>query len=99
MEKFIQFLDEGRRNVLHAFDMDETLLAHSPRHLKIHVRDHQGNLLRSLTNQEFNKYKLKPGENYDFKEFKSAKTLGRSATPIRPMINKLNHLKRRGFRS
>jgi len=99
MERFIEFLEEGRRNVLHAFDMDETLLAHNPRHLKIHVRDHQGNLIRSLTNQEFNKYKLKPGENYDFKEFRSAKTLGRSASPIRPMINRLNRLKRQGFRT
>jgi len=99
MKSFTEFLDEGRSNVLHAFDMDETLLAHDHKHLKIHVRDAQGKLIRSLTNQEFNKYKLKPGEHYDFKDFKSAKILGQSAQPIKPMINRLNNLKRRGFKT
>lgn len=99
MQGFVEFLDEGRRDVLHAFDMDETLLAHDKRHLKIHVRDGQGNLIRSLTNQEFNKYKLKPGEKFDFKDFRSSRVLGRSAHPIRKMIDKLNGLKRRGFRT
>jgi hypothetical protein len=99
MRSFREYLDEGLKGVLHAFDMDETLLAHDPKHLKIHVRDSRGKLIRSLTNQEFNKYKLKPGEHFDFKEFRSAKILGKSAHPIRPMINRLNNLKKRGFKT
>lgn len=99
MKSFREYLEEGINTTAHLFDMDETLVAHDPRHLKIHVRDNQGKLVRSLTNQEFNKYKLKPGEHYDFKDFKSAKVLGKSAHPIHSMINRLNRLKRRGFRT
>jgi len=99
MKRFLEFLEEGKRNVLHAFDMDETLLAHDSKHLKIHIRDNNNHLIRSLTNQEFNRYKLKPGEHYDFKDFRSAKVLGRSAHPIHTMINKLNNLKKRGFKT
>jgi len=99
MKSFIEFLEEGLSKKLFAFDMDETLLAHDPKHLKVHIRNSEGKLLKSLTNQEFNKYKLKPGEHYDFKDFRSAKVLGRSAHPIRPMINKMNQLKRRGFKT
>lgn len=99
MGSFTKFLSEGRKDVLHAFDMDETLLAHDPKHLKVHVRDSQGKLIKSLTNQEFNRYKLKPGEHFDFKDFRSAKVLSKSAHPIKPMINRLNALKRRGFKT
>lgn len=99
MLRFSEFLAEGMRKVLHAFDMDETLLAHDPKHLKIHVKDSSGKTVKSLTNQEFNKHKLKPGEQYDFKDFKSAKVLGKSAHPIHSMINKLNNLKKRGFKT
>ena len=99
MLSFSNFLFEGLNRKLTIFDMDETLLAHDPKHLKVHIRDAQGKLLKSLTNQEFNKYKLKPGEHYDFKDFRSAKVLGRSAHPIQPMINKMNQLKRRGFKT
>lgn len=99
MLSFSNFLAEGLNRKLTIFDMDETLLAHDPKHLKVHVRDNQGKLLKSLTNQEFNKYKLKPGEHFDFKDFRSAKVLGQSAHPIKPMINRLNQLKRRGFKT
>jgi hypothetical protein len=99
MKSFTEFLEEGMSKKLFAFDMDETLLAHDPKHLKVHIRDAQGKLIKSLTNQEFNKYKLKPGEHYDFKDFRSAKVLGRSAHPIQPMINKMNNLKKRGFKT
>lgn len=100
MLSFSEFLVEsGIRNKLHVFDMDETLLAHDPKHLKVHVRDSQNKLIKSLTNQEFNKHKLKSGEHFDFKDFRSAKVLGKSAHPIRPMIDKLNHLKKSGFKT
>lgn len=99
MKSFTEFLEEGLNKKLFAFDMDETLLAHDPKHLKVHIRNSEGKLLRSLTNQEFNKYKLKPGEHYDFKDLRSAKLLGLSAHPIQPMINKMNQLKKRGFKT
>jgi hypothetical protein len=99
MKSYIEYLEEGINTTAHLFDMDETLIAHNPKHLKIHVRDNNNNVVRSLTNQEFNKHKLNPGESYDFKDFKSSKILGRSGHPIHSMINRLNDLKRRGFRT
>lgn len=99
MKTFTEFLSEGMNKKLFCFDMDETLVAHDPKHLKVHVRDNQGKLIRSLTNQEFNKYKLKPGEHFDFKDFRSSKVLAKSAHPITPMIRRLNNLKRRGFKT
>jgi hypothetical protein len=41
-----------------------------------------------LDNQEFNTYKLKDGESFDFKEFKSAEVFRRTSTPIVRMVDK-----------
>jgi Mg2+/Co2+ transporter CorB len=41
-----------------------------------------------LDNQEFNTYKRKAGEEYDFKEFKSAEVFRKTSTPIVNMIAK-----------
>ena len=95
---FREFLEEAKANTLHAFDMDETLFAHDPKKLKIHVRDHTGKKVKSLTNQEFNKHKLQHGHHYDFSEFRSAKTFGRSAKPIHKMINRAKSLQKRGHK-
>ena len=73
----------------HFFDMDETLFAHDPKHLRIHVVDPFGNRVRSLTNQEFNSHQLPPDHRYDFSEFRSSDVFQRSAHPIRKMIAKL----------
>jgi hypothetical protein len=48
-----------------------------------------GETIKSLTNQEFNKYKLKPGEKFDFGEFRSAEVFYKTSTPIGKMIGKV----------
>lgn len=98
MLSFSNFLTEGIKHKLFAFDMDETLFAHDPKKLKIHVRDQHGKKVKSLTNQEFNKHKLQSGHHYDFSEFRSAKTFGRSAHPIHKMIHKASSLQKRGHK-
>lgn len=95
---FIEYLEEARSTTLHSFDMDETLFSHDPKKLRVHVRDHTGKLVRSLTNQQFNKYKLKPNENFDFKSFKSARVFNQSAKPIHKMIDRLNKLHHNGHK-
>jgi hypothetical protein len=45
-------------------------------------------VVQSLDNQEFNNYKLKPGESYDFGEFKSAEVFQNTSVPIMKMIEK-----------
>ena len=48
-----------------------------------------GKVVKKLDNQEFNTYKKKAGEEYDFGEFKDAKVFNRTSTPIARMINKV----------
>lgn len=67
------------------FDIDDTLL-HTTAKINV-VKD--GKVIRSLTNQEFNNYKLQPGEEFDFGEFRNAKKFEEESIPIGPMLDKL----------
>lgn len=67
------------------FDIDDTLL-HTTAQIKV-VQN--GKIVRKLNNQEFNTYQLKPGEKFDFGEFRDAEKFRRESQPIRPMIAKL----------
>jgi len=90
MISFKDFLvEEQKPKTLHAFDMDEVLFHHDNSKVKVHVKDKEGNHVKSLTNQEFNSHKLEPGHKYDFSEFRSSKVFKKSAHPIHKMINKL----------
>jgi len=78
-------------------DIDETLF-HT--FAKILVLDEKtGRLIRELDNQEFNTYKLKPGEKYDFHEFKDAKMFRKTSIAIPKTIGRikrmLQHIDRR----
>lgn len=97
MIKFKEYLAEAttaptkdrKSKTLHAYDMDETLFHHDHSKVKVHVIDEHGKRVHSLTNQEFNDHKLKPGHKYDFSDFKSTHVFKQSAHPIRKMIKKL----------
>ena len=67
------------------FDIDDTLM-HTTAQIKV-VKD--GRPVRSLTNQEFNTYELKPGEEFDFGEFRNAEKFRRESKPMPRMIAKL----------
>lgn len=80
---------------LTVFDIDETLFHTSAR---IHViRD--GKTVASLNNQEFNNYQLKPGESFDFSEFRDAQLFYNTSKPIDKMWSRaqktLNQIGRR----
>lgn len=81
MKRFKEFEGSG---TLTMFDIDETLF-HTKAKVAV-VKD--GKVVRMLDNQEFNTYKRKAGEEYDFKEFASAKVFRKTSTPIAKMINK-----------
>ena len=66
------------------FDIDETLF-HTKANVAV-MKD--GKVVRSLDNQEFNTYKLKAGESFDFKEFRSAEVFRKTSTPIVRMVEK-----------
>jgi hypothetical protein len=67
------------------FDIDDTLL-HTTAKINV-VKD--GEIVTSLTNQEFNNYELKPGEEFDFGEFRNARKFEEESVPIGPMLDKL----------
>lgn len=48
-----------------------------------------GKIVRKLSNQEFNTYKLSSGESFDFREFRDAKHFRDTSEPIVRAINKL----------
>lgn len=75
---------------IYFFDIDETLFKTNA---KIIVRNEEGKVLRKLSNQEFNGYKLGEGESYDFKEFRSSKIF-KTSEPIEKTIQKIKRLQK-----
>lgn len=85
MLTFKQFIAEERGATLVVFDIDETLF-HTKAKVKV-VKDKK--VIRELDNQEFNSYKLRDGEQYDFGQFKSSEIFKQTSTPIGRMIGRL----------
>jgi hypothetical protein len=73
------------QGILTIFDIDDTLF-HTTAKIRV-IRD--GKPIKSLDNQEFNNYKLQPGEEFDFGEFRSAEKFRQESLPIGPMLDEL----------
>jgi hypothetical protein len=85
MLTFRSFITEQTRGKgLTIFDIDETLF--QTKALINVMKD--GNIVKKLTNQEYNDYKLQPGEKFDYGEFKNAKIFHDTSIPIWSMIRK-----------
>ena len=80
-QRFKEFIGSGTLTI---FDIDETLF-HTKAKVGV-VKD--GKLIRKLDNQEFNTYQRKPGETYDFGEFRSAEVFRHTSMPVVRMIEK-----------
>ena len=91
MKSFLQYLEEAAGKGLTIFDIDDTLFHTTA---KVHVKK-DDKVIHALTNQEFNTYKLKDGEEFDFGEFKSAKLFKQTSTPIGKMIAKAKAILKR----
>lgn len=85
MKKISRFKEFEGTGTLTILDIDETLF-HTKAKVNV-VKD--GKVVRSLDNQEFNTYKRKPGEEYDFGQFKSAEIFRKTSKPIDRMIAKV----------
>jgi hypothetical protein len=67
------------------FDIDDTLVNTET---KVHVvKDNQ--IIRSLNSHDFTHYKLQPGENFDFEDFRNAREFFEKSKPIIPMMRQL----------
>ena len=95
MENFKTFLLEAQGKGLTIFDIDETMFITKAK-VKV-VKD--GKVIKKLDNQEFNTYKKKDGEEYDFGEFKNAEVFKRTSTPIARMINKVKAILKNATRA
>ena len=80
-KRFKEFVGTGTLTI---FDIDETLF-HTYAKVAV-VKD--GKVVRMLDNQEFNTYKRKKGETYDFGEFANAEVFRKSSKPITRMVAK-----------
>lgn len=87
MLKFKEYLHENTElqdNGLTIFDIDDTLF-HTTAKIGV-LKD--GKKIKDLTNQQFNTYKLKAGEKFDFGQFKDAHKFYQESEPIEKMFNK-----------
>jgi hypothetical protein len=69
------------------FDIDDTLV-HTQ--TKVHVVK-DGRVVKSLNSHDFTHYKLQPGEQFDFGDFRDAREFFNNSKPIIPMMNQLKH--------
>jgi len=76
--------EDTTKGGLTIFDIDDTLFHTTA---KVAVLKN-GKIVRELTNQEFNNYKLKPGEEFDYRQFRSAKKFKEESMPIKRMMAK-----------
>ena len=85
MKKFSDYLTESYgKGGLTIFDIDDTLF-HTTAKIAV-MKD--GKKIRDLTNQEFNTYKLKAGEKFDFGQFRDAQKFRAESKPIDKMFAK-----------
>ncbi len=79
MLKFKEYIAESvRAGSLSIFDIDDTLF-HTTTQVLVKKAD---KVVEKLTPAEFNVYKLKDGEEFDFAQFRSAKIFADTAKPI-----------------
>jgi len=76
-------------NAITFIDLDETLFFTKA---KIIIKDENGNILRKLTNQEYNTYIALTGEVFDFSEFVDTDIFINTSVPNTPMIKILQEL-------
>ena len=85
MKSFSQFLkDKKKQGTLNVFDIDDTLYLTTSR---VGIKKN-GKVIKRLASGEFNTYKLKDGEEFDFGQFRDAKHFAATAKPIERMFKK-----------
>ena len=85
MKRFSEYIkEETKSGSLTIFDIDDTLF-HTTAQIAV-MKD--GKVIRKLTNNEFNNYTLKAGEDFDFSEFRDAHKFYHESKPIQRMLAK-----------
>jgi hypothetical protein len=79
-----EYLIEEAKGGLTIFDIDDTLF-HTTAKVSV-IR--KGKVVKELSNQEYNHYQLKDGEEFDFGQFRDAKKFKEESKPIDRMFAK-----------
>jgi Protein of unknown function (DUF2608) len=87
ISQLVEAIEQGSKNLV-IFDIDDTLL-HTTAKIRV-IKN--GQVVAELDNQQFNQYQLKPGEEFDFGEFRSAEKFNQESQPIEPMVKKLKDI-------
>lgn len=87
MKTFKKFREENKGS-LNIFDIDDTLF-HTTAQIAVKK---DGKVIKKLTNNEFNTYRLATGESFDFSEFRDAAKFYKESKPITRMINKAKEI-------
>jgi len=96
MTKFNEWLNERKSKYgkgITFVDIDETLF-HTFAKIKV-VNKKTGEVIKKLSNQEFNSYKLKDDEEFNFSEFEDAKFFKKTSIPIKPTIDRIKTMIKR----
>jgi len=88
LERFINELASKYGKGITFIDIDETIFK---TFALIRVLKH-GQIIKKLTNQEFNTYELQPDEEFDFHEFRSAEMFAKTSIPIPTTIKRIKRM-------
>lgn len=72
------------------FDVDHTLFV--PKNMKVRVVKRNGESFSFAKQEDFDKYKLKPGERYDWSDYRSGELFEKNAEPIPRVVNLLKQI-------
>ena len=91
-KELIQYIVEAASGKgLTIFDIDDTMFTSKAR---VRVKNNNTNQVKELSPKEYNNYKLRSGEEWDYGEFKSSKLFYKTATPIGKMVTKFKAILR-----
>ena len=91
-KELIQYIVEAASGKgLTIFDIDDTMFTSKAR---VRVKNINTNQVKELSPKEYNNYKLRSGEEWDYGEFKSSKLFYKTATPIGKMVTKFKAILR-----
>ena len=94
MKSFYEYLTEAKEieGLLNIFDIDDTLF----RSKTSVVIMKGGKPIKTLGSGEFNHYKLQPGEEFNFDQFRSGEHFRNAAQPIDKMLERARQAVRQG---
>ena len=81
-------MDSRSKIGLTIFDIDETLF-HTEAKVQV---SKEGKIVKILDNQQYNSYRLKKGESFNYGQFKSAKIFKETSTPIAKVIKRAKRI-------